>query len=87
MFEHDRSAARGEMSARALLVFKHNDRLGNAPAHRLFDRVTIERVDAVAPARAYADYRVLFDGQPVDERVPAGGDTDLGKGVTLARRF
>ena len=39
MFEHDRSAARGEMAARKLIVFKHGNALGNAPAHTLFDRV------------------------------------------------
>ncbi|MDP1466096.1 type I CRISPR-associated protein Cas7, partial [Klebsiella pneumoniae] len=44
MFEHDRSAARGEMSARKLIVFKHDHPMGNAPAHRLFDSVKVERV-------------------------------------------
>ena len=44
MFEHDRSAARGEMAARKLIVFKHATALGNAPAHDLFDRVTVDRV-------------------------------------------
>ena len=38
MFEHDRSAARGEMSTRGLYVFRHDSELGNAPAHALFDR-------------------------------------------------
>jgi len=87
MFEHDHSAARGQMSARSLLVFRHDDRLGNAPAHALFDRVTIERNDTDIPARDFADYRVLFDGQPLDEAVPVGGSRDLGNGVTLIRRF
>ena len=44
MFEHDRSAARGEMTARGLFVFKHRSALGNAPAHRLFERVAVRRV-------------------------------------------
>lgn len=63
MFEHDRSAARGEMAARKLVVFKHSDALGNAPAHTLFDRVKVERVDTAsdAPARSYADYKVTVD--------------------------
>jgi hypothetical protein len=42
MFEHDRSAARGEMSTRGLYVFKHDSELGNAPAHALFDRLKVE---------------------------------------------
>lgn len=87
MFEHDRSAARGEMSARGLLVFKHDDRLGNAPAHVLFDRVGIERVDADQPSRDFSDYRILFDGQPIDEVVKPGERKELGNGVTLMRRI
>lgn len=71
MFDHDRSAARGEMTARRLILFKHASALGNAPAHRLFDRVTLKRVfDGVEhevgdhqmpPARAYSDYAVHVD--------------------------
>jgi len=87
MFDHDRSAARGEMSARGLLVFKHNDRLGNTSAHALFDRVTIDRADPSEPVRNFSGYRVRFDGVPVDEIVSPGGETDLGNGVTLMRRF
>jgi CRISPR-associated protein Csd2 len=58
MFELDRSAARGEMSARRLIVFEHESALGSAPAHRLFERVTVQRKDLAAPPRAYADYAV-----------------------------
>jgi len=63
MFEHDRSAARGEMSTRKLIVFKHDNPMGNAPAHALFDRVYVERAEdtADAPARRYADYQVKID--------------------------
>lgn len=43
MFDHDRSAARGEMNARRLVLFKHASAIGNAPAHRLFERVTVKR--------------------------------------------
>lgn len=85
MFEHDHSAARGQMSARGLLIFKHDDRLGSAPAHTLFDRVMITRVDPSEPARAFSDYQVLFDGQPLDDQLPPGGEKDLGNGVTLLR--
>ncbi len=59
--------------------------LGNA--HALFDRVTIDRVDPGEPVRNFSDYRVRFDGVPVDEVLSPGGETDLGNGVTLMRRF
>ena len=71
MFDHDRSAARGEMTARRLIVFKHETALGNAPAHRLFERVEIKRVfkaeehdlgdHGLPPARSYSDYAVHVD--------------------------
>ncbi len=56
MFEHDRSAARGKMAVRSLLVFKHDCELGNAPAHQLFELIDIKRKDNVALARSYEDY-------------------------------
>lgn len=70
MFEHDRSAARGEMAARKLIVFKHDNAMGNAPAHKLFDLVKVERMkgDADSPARSFADYQVTVDA----EAAPAG---------------
>ncbi len=63
MFEHDRSAARGEMTARGLYVFKHVDALGNAPAHVLFDKVKVERISGEndAPAHSFNDYKVTID--------------------------
>jgi len=64
MFEHDRSAARGEMATRGLYVFKHESELGNAPAHALFDRLTVKR-QSDDVARDFGAYSVLFDGQPV----------------------
>jgi CRISPR-associated protein Csd2 len=78
MFEHDRSAARGEMSTRKLIVFKHDNALGNAPAHALFDRVEIgrsmdgevrmidRRLDNAPPARKFSDYAITInrDGLP-----------------------
>ncbi len=74
MFEHDRSASRGEMSARKLLVFKHDHPMGNAPAHRLFDSVKVVRVEGEenTPARHYSDYRVSID----TEALPAGVSVD-----------
>jgi len=61
MFEHDRSAARGEMAARKLIVFKHESMLGNAPAHTLFDRVKVVRKDETRPPRDFSDYEVAVD--------------------------
>lgn len=64
MFEHDHSAARGKMSSRKLFVFKHEKRMGNAPAQTLFDLVQCQRVTE-GPARSFADYRLcLLDRCP-----------------------
>jgi CRISPR-associated protein Csd2 len=70
MFEHDRSAARGEMAARKLIVFEHESAMGNAPAHRLFDLVHVrsKRMASDGPARSYADYGVEID----HSQLPAG---------------
>lgn len=81
MFEHDRSAARGEMTTRRLIVFRHENALGNAPAHTLFERVRIGRnVDGefrpvddkglgnLPPARKFTDYLIEID----QKDLPAG---------------
>jgi CRISPR-associated protein Csd2 len=75
MFEHDRSAARGLMSTRALLVFEHDSALGNAPAHKLFELVKVER----APRRK---------GRRVPSRTTRSWSNDaaLPTGVTLLRK-
>lgn len=65
MFEHDRSAARGLMSSQKLFVFKHQDRLGNAPAHKLFDLIDIKRAEgSEGPARSFKDYTVTVGVAP-----------------------
>ncbi len=74
MFEHDRSAARGEMATRGLYVFKHDSELGNAHAHALFDRIKVARKTKVDVARSFADYEVSID------------EADLPNGVTLIKR-
>lgn len=74
MFDHDRSAARGEMATRRLIVFRHTSALGDAPAHTLFDRVKTWRAhkgsrqavgadatDNWPPARSFADYEITVD--------------------------
>ena len=68
MFDNDRSAARGLMSARKLIVFKHDSKLGNAPANLLFDRVTVSKNPEVYSPRSFEDYTVKVD----DEGLPSG---------------
>ena len=59
MFENDRSAARGLMSSRKLFVFKHESKLGNAPAHRLFEAVKVNRlIPDAQEARFFSDYTI-----------------------------
>ena len=73
MFELDRSAARGNMATRDLIVFRHESELGNAPAYQLFDRVQVKKKAGDAPARSYQDYEVTVD------------EADLPPGVTCTR--
>lgn len=68
MFDVDRSAARGLMSAQKLIVFKHESVLGNAPANKLFDLVKIEKVCDGAP-RKFEDYKVY---EIEKDKLPAG---------------
>ena len=75
MFDHDRSAARGEMSARGLYVFEHDSVLGNAPATSLFERITVIKNDNVEAPRNFSDYKINVDV------------SDLPKGVSLKIRL
>jgi len=63
MFEHDHSAARGKMAAQKLFIFKHNDELGNAPSHKLFNMIKVEKREAVVIPRKFADYDVAVEGK------------------------
>jgi CRISPR-associated protein Csd2 len=83
MFEHDRSAARGEMSTRGLYVFQHDSELGNAPAHALFERLQVQPQEAGAVARSFDAYAVTFDGQSL----AVGQSLQPAAGVTLTRLF
>lgn len=67
MFDVDRSAARGLMSAQKLIVFKHDSMLGNAPANKLFDLVKVEKKCNGAP-RQFTDYSITVD----DKNLPTG---------------
>lgn len=69
MFEHDHSAARGKMATRRLFVFKHKDELGNAPSHKLFELVTVAKMESANPPRRFADYVVTIDKANVPEGV------------------
>lgn len=73
MFEHDRSAARGEMTTRGLYVFKHESELGNAPAHKLFELIQAKK-NSDEPARDFVDYTVSVK------------EADIPAGVTLQRK-
>lgn len=68
MFENDRSAARGKMAVRELIVFKHDSELGNAPAYKLFELVKAEKKDGIVVPRSYADYTVRVN----DDALPDG---------------
>lgn len=70
MFEHDHSAARGEMVARKLITFKHKDPLGNMPSHKLFDRVTIKRIQGEegTPASGFDNYEIETDLEGLKEK-------------------
>lgn len=69
MFENDRSAARGKMAVRQLIVFRHDSELGNAPAYKLFDTVTARCRDGVLSPRSYRDYEVTVDTDSLPEGV------------------
>lgn len=66
MFDHDRSAARGEMTTRKLIVFKHKSKLGNASASLLFDAVKITRKASSkeGPSRSFKDYEISLEKAP-----------------------
>lgn len=79
MFEYDRSAARGEMAARRLIIFKHGSDLGNAPAHKLFERIKVTRPTVTdgqyKPPRGFDDYAISVD------------DASLPSGITVEQPF
>lgn len=76
MFDHDRSASRGRMTARRLIAFRHDSALGNAPAHKLLELVKAGPAagrSPDAPARTFEDYAVTFD----EAGVPAGVTAEI----------
>lgn len=69
MFEYDHSAARGKMAVQKLIIFKHDSELGNAPSHKLFDLVSVERKPEVPVARSCSDYNISIDTEKLPEGV------------------
>ena len=69
MFDLDRSASRGTMAPQRLIVFKHQSALGNAPAHKLFERITVTRKESVQAARQFSDYEVSINRNDLPENV------------------
>lgn len=69
MFENDHSAARGKMSVRELIVFKHSKELGDCPAYKLFDAVEVTRKENVEYPRRYQDYTVEIHNDKIPESV------------------
>jgi CRISPR-associated protein Csd2 len=69
MFDHDHSAARGKMATRRLIVFKHESDLGNAPSHKLFELMKVEKKDGVVVPRQFGDYVVTVDKAGVPQGV------------------
>jgi len=69
MWDLDRSASRGMMACRGLYIFTHTSSLGDAPAHKLFERIGVEkRADVIAP-RTFRDYTVSVDAAELPEKV------------------
>lgn len=69
MFEHDRSAARGLMGMRKLIIFKHLSKLGDVPVQDLFNLVTVKRIDTSKPARDYSDYLISIEKEKIPDSV------------------
>jgi len=69
MFEHDRSAARGLMSTRKLIVYEHSSKMGDAPVQLLFDAVKVTRRDENKPAREFNDYSFAIDSASIPQGV------------------
>ncbi|HTQ40922.1 MAG TPA: type I-C CRISPR-associated protein Cas7/Csd2 [Pirellulales bacterium] len=68
MFEHDHSAARGEMGACKLFIFEHDSKLGSAPARKLFDLIEVRAKDPARPSRQFTDYEVIV----ARDKLPSG---------------
>lgn len=61
MFEFDRSASKGKMTAQKLIVFKHDSVFGNAPSHKLFERLKVGMKEGIFAPRSIQDFNVSVD--------------------------
>lgn len=68
-FEHDHSAARGEMNARALIIFKHKSKLGNARSSELFNLVKVEKKSEIEFPRSFSDYEITIDESSIPDGI------------------
>lgn len=69
MFEHDRSAARGLMGTRKLIIFEHSSKMGDTSVQKLFDAITVERKDKSKPARDFSDYIISIEKEKIPQSV------------------
>lgn len=69
MFEHDRSAARGLMGTRKLIIFEHSSKMGDASVQKLFDTVSVKRIDEGKPARDFSDYSISINKAKIPSSV------------------
>ncbi len=69
MWDIDRSASRGMMSPRGLYVFSHENKLGNAPAHKLFERIRVQSKETVVSPRSFSDYKVNVNTEDIPKGV------------------
>jgi len=69
MFETDRSATRGKMSLRKLIVFRHSSEFGNAPAYKLFEKIKVQRKDKETIAHGYDDYEIIIEKENLPESI------------------
>jgi CRISPR-associated protein Csd2 len=81
LFDLDRSAARGLMAARGLYIFKHDSKLGSAPAHRLFESISVKLKDGVVSPRSFGDYVITV---PETSVLPNGVKLIQGCGLSAA---
>lgn len=69
MFEHDRSAARGLMGTRKLIIFEHSSKMGDVSVQKLFDAITVKRIDEGKPARDFSEYLVSVAKEKIPQSV------------------
>ena len=85
LYEHDRSASKGLMSVKEpLIIFRHDGtdtdasqrerqaKLGCAPAHKLFDMISVEKKDKEVIPRKFGDYTIKIDMSKLPNGISLG---------------